>query len=171
MTQPLLTTPNEYLSYQAGQSSREPLTHAKLQELLQHDIAVKVAGIDVDGILRGKIMTKSKFFSAIKSNGFGFCSVVFGWDMHDKTYFRELKISNSGNGFRDLLAVVDLDSFRRIPWEDGMPFFLVRFLDPDSGRGVCADPRGLVSKVVGRVEKAGLKAMAGGQYFIGRRLR
>jgi glutamine synthetase len=33
---------------------------------------VKVAGIDVDGILRGKIMSRSKFNSA-KSDGFGFC--------------------------------------------------------------------------------------------------
>jgi hypothetical protein len=25
-------------------------------------------------------MSKSKFLSAVKSDGFGFCSVVFGWD-------------------------------------------------------------------------------------------
>lgn len=40
---------------------------------------VKVAGVDLDGILRGKYMAKDKFFSAVK-NGFGFCSVIFGWD-------------------------------------------------------------------------------------------
>lgn len=37
------------------------------------------AGIDVDGVLRGKVMSKSKFLSAAKSD-FGFCGVVFGWD-------------------------------------------------------------------------------------------
>ena len=25
-------------------------------------------------------MSKSKFLSAVKSDGFGFCSVIFGWD-------------------------------------------------------------------------------------------
>lgn len=37
------------------------------------------AVIDVDGVLRGKIMAKDKFISAAK-DGFGFCGVVFGWD-------------------------------------------------------------------------------------------
>lgn len=34
----------------------------------------------MDGVLRGKIMSQSKFLSAVKSDGFGFCSVIFGWD-------------------------------------------------------------------------------------------
>lgn len=38
-----------------------------------------MAGIDADGILRGKVMLKSKFLSACKDDaGFGFCSVIFG---------------------------------------------------------------------------------------------
>jgi glutamine synthetase len=28
----------------------------------------------------------------------GFCSVIFGWDMHDKIYTEELEISNCDNG-------------------------------------------------------------------------
>ena len=40
---------------------------------------VKVAGSDIDGILRGKYIHRDKFFSAVES-GFGFCDVVFGWD-------------------------------------------------------------------------------------------
>jgi glutamine synthetase len=34
----------------------------------------------VDGVLRGKIMSKNKFLSIAKGDGFGFASVVFGWD-------------------------------------------------------------------------------------------
>ncbi|KAI7545346.1 hypothetical protein KC331_g6265, partial [Hortaea werneckii] len=81
------------------------LTHADLPELLKNDISVKVGGTDIDGQVRGKLMSKKKFLSVAQS-GFGFCSVVFGWDMHDQTYFKELKISNAENGYRDILAEV-----------------------------------------------------------------
>src|SRR3954468_1814743 len=96
------------------------ITLESLPELLKGDTSVKVAGVDVDGILRGKLMAKKKFLSIAKE-GFGFCSVIFGWDMHDQTYFKELKISNKENGYRDLIAIPDLSSFRRIPWENGTP--------------------------------------------------
>ncbi|KAG0329494.1 hypothetical protein BG000_012084, partial [Podila horticola] len=71
--------------------------------LLENDVRVKVAGVDLDGILRGKVMAKSKFLSILES-GFGFCSVIFGWDMHDKTYAEELSISNAANETPDTLA-------------------------------------------------------------------
>lgn len=85
-----------------------PTSIEELKQLLKDDTKIQVAGIDVDGILRGKIMMKvrphysdnavvsrartlyaharallqDKFLAAAKG-GFGFCSVVFGWDMHD----------------------------------------------------------------------------------------
>ena len=132
-------------------------------EILQNDTKVKVAGVDVDGQLRGKLMAKKKFLS-ILSDGFGFCSVIFGWDMHDQTYFKELGISNKENGYRDIVAVPDLSSFRRIPWEDNVPFFLVSFFDPETREPVCACPRGLLKTVLGKAEAAGYNAMAGGMY-------
>lgn len=136
-------------------------------EILQNDTKVKVAGVDVDGQLRGKLMAKKKFLS-ILSDGFGFCSVIFGWDMHDQTYFKELAISNKENGYRDIVAVPDLSSFRRIPWEDNVPFFLVSFFDPETREPVCACPRGLLKTVLGKAEAAGYRAMAGGMYSLER---
>lgn len=139
------------------------VTLANAAEILQNDTKVKVAGIDVDGQLRGKLMAKKKFLS-ILSDGFGFCSVIFGWDMHDQTYFKELAISNKENGYRDIVAVPDLSSFRRIPWENNVPFFLVSFFDPETRQPVCACPRGLLKTVLGKAEAAGYNAMAGGMY-------
>ncbi|OCK90005.1 glutamine synthetase/guanido kinase [Cenococcum geophilum 1.58] len=139
------------------------VTVETLPELLKDDRAVKVAGVDVDGILRGKLMAKKKFLS-IAREGFGFCSVVFGWDMHDQTYFRELKISNKENGYRDVIAVPDLSSFRRIPWENNMPFFLVSFLDPDTHASLSACPRSLLKRAVDKLAGNGLAAMAGAEY-------
>lgn len=47
-------------------------TLEELEAELQDDIKVKVAGVDADGVMRGKVMAKDKFLSAAKS-GFGFC--------------------------------------------------------------------------------------------------
>ena len=142
--------------------AEKKVTAESLPDLLRGDTKVKVAGVDVDGILRGKLMSKKKFLS-IASDGFGFCSVVFGWDMHDQTYFKELKISNKQNGYRDIIAIPDLTSFRRIPWEDNVPFFLVSFFDPDTRQPVSACPRGLLQNAVDKLQKEGLGAMAGGE--------
>ena len=138
------------------------LTHDDLPELLKHDLSVKVAGIDIDGMARGKLMSKKKFLSIAK-DGFGFCSVIFGWDMHDQTYYKELKISNAENGYRDLIAEVDLSSYRRIPWENNIPFFLVSFRNPEGG-SLSACPRSVLERAVDKIEAKGVGAMAGGEF-------
>ncbi|KAI7464314.1 glutamine synthetase/guanido kinase [Hortaea werneckii] len=138
------------------------LTHADLSELLKNDISVKVGGTDIDGQVRGKLMSKKKFLS-IAQSGFGFCSVVFGWDMHDQTYFKELKISNAENGYRDILAEVDLSSFRRIPWENNVPFFLCSFREPE-GQSLSACPRSLLERQCDKLAANGMGALAGAEY-------
>ena len=138
------------------------VTIESLPKLLEKDTKVKVAGIDVDGILRGKLMAKKKFLGIVEK-GFGFCSVIFGWDMHDQTYFKELKISNKENGYRDIIAIPDLSTFRRIPWEEDVPFFLLSFFDPETNDPVSACPRGLLKTAAEKMEKQGLSAMAGGE--------
>lgn len=147
----------------ADKPSPDPqdITVEALPSILADDNSVKLAGVDVDGILRGKLVSKKKFLSIAKS-GFGFCSVIFGWDMHDQTYFKELKISNKENGYRDLIAVPDLSSFRRIPWEDNVPFFLVSFFDPDTEEPLSACPRQLLKAQVDKLAASGWGAMAGG---------
>lgn len=142
--------------------AEKEITVESLPDLLRGDTKVKVAGVDVDGILRGKLMSKKKFLS-IASDGFGFCSVIFGWDMHDHLYFKELRISNQENGYRDIIAVPDLSTFRRIPWEANVPFFLVSFFDPDTRQPVSACPRGLLQTTLDKLHKQNFGAMAGGK--------
>ncbi len=149
--------------------AEKEITVESLPDLLRADTKVKVAGVDVDGVLRGKLMSKKKFLS-IASDGFGFCSVIFGWDMHDQTYFKELKVSNKENGYRDIIAVPDLSTFRRIPWEENVPFFLVSFLDPDTRRPVSACPRGLLQTTLDKLHKQSFGAMAGGKQSLRFRL-
>ncbi|KAH6855399.1 hypothetical protein B0I37DRAFT_55509 [Chaetomium sp. MPI-CAGE-AT-0009] len=139
------------------------ITAKDLPALLADDTSVKLAGVDVDGMLRGKLVSKKKFLS-IAESGFGFCSVIFGWDMHDRTYMQELKVSNKENGYRDIIAVPDLNSFRRIPWEDNVPFFLVSFFDPDTKEPIPACPRGLLKTQLDKFATKGYGAMAGAEY-------
>ena len=46
---------------------------------------VKVGLFDNDGVMRGKYMSRDKFFSSL-DKGFAFCDVVLGWDMKDQLY-------------------------------------------------------------------------------------
>ncbi|KAG2361971.1 glutamine synthetase guanido kinase [Suillus spraguei] len=135
-----------------------------LKQLLCNDVKVKVAGIDVDGVLRGKFMSKDKFLGATSSGGFGFCSVIFGWDMHDSVYTRELAISNKENGYCDIMASIDLSTFRRIPWENNVPFFLVSFFDPKTSAPICADPRGVLRKAVDNAAAHDMECIAGVEF-------
>ncbi|TFK63231.1 glutamine synthetase/guanido kinase [Pluteus cervinus] len=141
-----------------------PKSPQELAALLENDTKVKVAGIDVDGVLRGKYMSKEKFLSAAHSDGFGFCSVIFGWDIHDTVYSRELLISNKANGYRDLIASIDLSTYRRIPWENNVPFFLVSFLDPDTKQPLSVDPRGILKLIAERANGRGRQCYAGVEY-------
>ncbi|MBW0462120.1 hypothetical protein O181_001835 [Austropuccinia psidii MF-1] len=143
-----------------------PIRHQPLHLARPSANKVKLVGIDADGVLRGKLISKNKFISCIKSNGLGWCSVIFGWDMHDRAYHPELSISNIQNGYRDLVARIDLDTGRRIPWEDDIPLFLVDFFEiSHSDTPLCVCPRGLLKTVLKRLEQeAGIGALAGIEY-------
>ncbi|POS84266.1 hypothetical protein EPUL_003855, partial [Erysiphe pulchra] len=144
-------------------SEKDQITFKSLPKLLENDTKVKVAGVDIDGILRGKMMSKDKFLSVAES-GFGFCSVIFGWDMHDQVYSSISKIYVNDNGMSDILVYPDLNSFRRIPWENNVPFFIVSFHDPVQKTPFSACPRGLLKDAANKLKKNGFKALAGVEY-------
>ncbi len=61
--------------------------HLKLvQDLEARGVTrAKIGGFDVDGVLRGKYVSMDKLKSAL-AGGFGFCDVIFGWDIADILY-------------------------------------------------------------------------------------
>src|SRR4051794_40500947 len=92
----------------------------------QHGIRkVKLAGADLDGILRGKYVSLDKFASAAR-HGFGFCDVVFAWDCEDATYDFPT-FTGWHTGYPDTLARIDLATMRLVPWEAGTASFLCDF--------------------------------------------
>ena len=90
---------------------------------------VKVAVTDIDGVLRGKYLHKDKFLSAA-DGGFGFCNVVFGWDMTDSVY-DNAHVIGWQHGFPDAMVQLDLATGRNVPWDDDVPFFLGDFINAD----------------------------------------
>ena len=125
---------------------------------------VKVAVSDIDGILRGKYIHKDKFLSAAEG-GFGFCDVVFGWDSQDVCY-DNTTITGWHKGFPDALARIDLSTYRTVPWDDGVPFFLAEFVAESNGKEVphplC--PRQLLKRVLARAAKSGFSPMCGMEF-------
>jgi len=134
-------------------------TREILAVLAQSDVGkVKVAVTDVDGILRGKYLHKEKLKSALEG-GFGFCNVVFGWDAADVCY-DNASYTGWHTGYPDALARIDLSTFRRVPWDGDVPFFLGDFEDANGGPlAVC--PRRLLRRVLERADAAGYSAKAG----------
>jgi glutamine synthetase len=130
---------------------------------------VKVAITDLDGILRGKFISKDKFLSAAKPDGgFGFCDVVFGWDSHDACY-DNTKLTGWHKGFPDAVVRLDLTTQRAVPWDNDVPFFLGDFVwrgpaaeGADEPHPLC--PRQLLKRVLRRAEKLGVRPMCGMEF-------
>ncbi len=140
-----------------------PLAPAKLIKLLKdQDIQkVKLAVTDIDGILRGKVISFEKFVS-IAESGFGFCDVVFGWDAGDIAY-DNVKVTGWHTGYPDATATIDLSTFRRVPWDNNIPFFLADFEQHSSNcTPVC--PRTLLKTVIASVQKAGYQAFCSQEF-------
>ena len=124
-----------------------------LKQLTEQNVEkVKVAITDIDGILRGKQISFEKFVS-IATKGFGFCNVVFGWDAGDVAY-DNVEYTGWHSGYPDATAVIDINTFRQIPWENDMPFFLADFRDK-AGNDLAICPRSLLKKITGQAEDAG----------------
>jgi glutamine synthetase len=143
--------------------SAPPITAADVLKDLEKrgDRRIKVAITDIDGVLRGKYLHPSKLKSALSSS-FGFCDVIFGWDSADKAY-EGAAFTGWHTGYPDALVQLDPSTYRRIPWEDDVPFLLGDFIDPDGGPlAVC--PRKLLRAQVAKAADMGYGAKFGMEF-------
>lgn len=133
------------------------MTHQNILEAVQSHSAgkVKIAVCDIDGVLRGKYISTEKFLSVV-SSGLGFCDVVFGWDMMDVAY-DNASYTGWHTGYPDAKVRIRLETYRTIPWEDNIPFFLGHFVK-DNGKPLEVCPAQLLQSIVSRARKAGFTA-------------
>ncbi len=119
---------------------------------------VKVGVFDIDGVLRGKYMSKEKFFSALES-GFGFCDVVLGWDSKDQLY-DNVNYTGWHTGYPDAPTRIIPSSCRDLPFEGDQLFFLAEF--SDKAEQIC--PRGVLRRVIQQAEEMEYQVLAALEY-------
>ena len=122
---------------------------------------VKLAVTDIDGVLRGKYIHKDKFFSALEK-GFGFCDVIFGWDANDALY-EGIDFTGWHTGYPDARTAIDIATYREVPWDNNVPFFLADF-DVEGSKTQAICPRTLVKRIKERAKGMGFKAIFGQEF-------
>ncbi len=117
---------------------------------------VKLAIVDIDGVLRGKYVSTKKFLTAL-DKGFGFCNVIFGWDSDDVLYKND-SFTGWKDGFKDAIATIDPSSFRILPTEDKKSIICLADFSKSDASAVC--PRSILKKIIKRVDNLGYAATA-----------
>lgn len=121
---------------------------------------IKYAFTDIDGVLRGKIIHRQKFLDGL-TDGFGFCDVVWGWDSSDAPYDNG-RVAGWHSGYPDAPVRIDVSTFRLLPWEDNIPFFLADFsnslAEQSSNYAQAACPRSLLKRVAEQCQQLGFHA-------------
>jgi len=129
------------------------------QRALSH---VKVGVFDIDGVMRGKYMSREKFFSAL-DNGFGFCDVVLGWDVKDQLY-DNAKYTGWHTGYPDAIMRILPDSCRELPMEKVGENNMLLFLAEFSAEAEAICPRGVLRRVINKAHDIGLEIFSGFEY-------
>jgi glutamine synthetase len=119
---------------------------------------IKVGLFDNDGVMRGKYMSRAKFFSALE-HGFAFCDVVLGWDVKDQLY-DNAEYTGWHTGYPDAPVRILPASCRELPFEDGMLLFLAEF--DQQAEAVC--PRATLRRVIERCQSLGFDPLAALEY-------
>ena len=119
---------------------------------------IKVGLTDIDGIIRGKYMSKAKFFSSLE-HGFAFCDVVLGWDSSDVVY-DNTSYTGWHTGYPDAPARIIPESCRELPFEENGLFFLCDFTSPADT--IC--PRSTLQRILEKANDMGFKAYGSLEY-------
>lgn len=119
---------------------------------------IKVGLFDNDGVMRGKYMSREKFFSSLE-NGFAFCDVVLGWDVKDQLY-DNVTYTGWHTGYPDAPVRILPNTCREIPLEDDMLLFIAEFAE--QAESVC--PRAALRKVIEKANDMGFDPFAALEY-------
>ena len=123
---------------------------------------VKVGVFDIDGVMRGKYMSRDKFLGALH-HGYGFCDVVLGWDCDDSLY-DNTAYTGWHTAYPDAALRLLPDTMRVLAHEGDTPLVLSEFAGP--AEAIC--PRGVLRRVLQRADAMGyaVKAAAEFEFFV-----
>lgn len=121
---------------------------------------VKLAAIDLDGVMRGKYVSREKFLG-VAEKGIGFCDVIFGWDSADQLYDED-SYTGWERAFPDAWATIDMNSGRLLPTEDNQSVIFLMDFEHHDAAAVC--PRSVLKRVLKRLAGHGLQATTAAEF-------
>lgn len=119
---------------------------------------IKIGLSDLDGIVRGKYLSREKFSHALQ-HGLGFCDVVLGWDSNDQLY-DNTRYTGWHTAYPDAQVRILPETARRLAMENDAPFFLAEF----SGTAEAVCPRALLRRQVERCHALGFEPFGALEY-------
>ncbi|HEX3873091.1 MAG TPA: glutamine synthetase family protein [Solirubrobacteraceae bacterium] len=120
---------------------------------------VLLAITDMQGRLQGKRLTARHFLAEVVDHGAEGCNYLLAVDVEMATV-DGYAMASWERGYGDFVMRPDLDSLRRVPWQEGTALCLADVVWPDSS-DVVASPRQVLRRQLGRLAERGWIANAG----------
>jgi len=120
---------------------------------------VLLALTDMQGRLQGKRLTARHFLSEVAAHGAEGCNYLLAVDV-DMATVGGYAMASWERGYGDFVMRPDLDTLRRVPWQEGTALCLADVVWED-GSDVVASPRQVLRAQLGRLAERGWTANAG----------
>jgi glutamine synthetase len=131
---------------------RDDIDHGRVDTVL-------VALTDMQGRLQGKRLHAPYFLEDVLAHGTDGCNYLLAVDV-DMNTVDGYKMSSWQSGYGDFVMKPDLNTLRRVPWQEGTVMLLadVHWLD---GTDVVASPRQVLRKQLSKLNDMGMVALTG----------
>lgn len=133
-------------------SAWDPAERERVAALCEeHQVhTVECVFVDTWGIPRGKRLPVRQF---LRGSGFAIANVVYSWD--PTCFIFGTPWVDETDGFPDMHAIPDLDSFRIAGWTEGVAVVLCDTIDPATGDPIAMDARQMLGRQLARAEALG----------------
>lgn len=111
--------------------------------------------VDTWGMPRGKRIPVRQF---LRGAGYSIANVVYSWD--PTCFIFSTPWVNEEDGFPDMHAIPDLDSFKIAGWTEGVAIVMCDTVHPDSGAPIEMDARHMLKQQLARFEAMGFEVNA-----------
>lgn len=118
----------------------------------------KIGAVDLDGLWRGKRISRDYFIKSVHSAGTNICNILFGWDMQDET-IENLQYTGWHTGYPDINLRPDLSTLAVVPWEPGTASVICDIYEPD-GQPMKMSPRTVLKNAIARANSMGFAPIA-----------